>query len=1214
MSNRKISGIMSFVLVVSMLLGTFAALPVGAAESTECESHTFDYTTDFVAETSEDGISYKCQKCGKIIRSAKLGEGGIVVHNGSITLNAKSTDLIEGEDFYNKVLKPKDGGNIWMTFKVTPTDLSGFTNAEGGSTLLKFQIGNTHRIHLRGYKVDDNTVRFTSQNSAGKTVELSGEPILKTGVTYEFVIESDPETGKYYVYVDGQFLGGSGFKIDYGASEQYKLLFGGSGNFELTDFKIFNPTAVSESGDVSQDGMPKESEFTVKCRKCGEIVYTVPGLDVHSEAESKITTYENGSFKLAPGPDTTLRPIYYFPKAIAGQTELYQIEFTLTFTMAGSSSSAVSGAYNNGNGRNLLRYDGTNNSVLRQHPVEDGNGGWSTETVEIRSHGGTSVPLILMNVGESAKFTLCVNPAQNSVDIYVNGEYKTTREGDDPVPVAAECMRFGDSASPMRFTVSNMSIITPDKSRATEGKWNDGIVKEISPTITAYEHIYKCSCGETVFNKVFKTTDIQPIISAEGGYEMSKNGLDAILGIYKNDFRKIMASEDTYVSAGTKQNDNFSSDDILLLKSMPEGKEPDRYYRGILLKFNISELNGIDVTSATLELTCTAMEDTTIPTTVHVYSCNPADWDEETVTYNTRPEQEELEGTVIVTSKGKVKLNILDFLKICLKYGDSEIAFYLEGDPDSSKALNFATSTEENGPKLIVSDGKTAFSTELAYTGENPWEVAMEAYSTWTRRWEEIKARGDSDTYKMEFDQDEFSITVGSAATDRTDGHNTKYTDRATRNISTLKGYTASTEEKAKLDAYGGYMDELLKQEATGYFYTKKIDGRWWTIDPLGYPFFRTAANNVRIGSAAQTNRKADVLAKYGSATAWAEAITEKMKSLGFNSAGGWSAIEEHTKLDEPLSQTAIMYVLKTYAGETKVDVTTGGNTSLLNDVMPVFDPAFVPSAENRVKSVVSDYATNSYVYGWMSDNELPRPLQMLDNYLSLDISDSRFVYSYATAWTFMYMKTGKPDVSLADVTDELRKEFRAMVYDKYFEVVCGALERYAPYQMYMGCRFFAGSLDDESIIRVAGYWCDVITYNYYNNWTPNANLLANQIKWAGKPVIITEWYVRGMDTWEADNRVNNLSGAGWNVRTQEDRGKFYQNFALGLIESKNCVGFDWFYMQDISPDDKQVSDNGGNKGIFDGYGNEYTDFTKYISELNNQKYNLIYFFEDRNG
>ena len=937
MSNIKTGRIMSFILVFSMLLGILAVLPVGAAEETECENHIFDYTTDFTVETNESGVGYKCKKCGKTIRSAELVKGGIVAHNGNITLNAKSIDLIEGEDFYNKVLKPKDGGNIWMTFKVTPTDLSGFSSSEGGSTLLKFQIGNTHRIYLRGYKVDDNTVRFTSQNSAGKTVELSGEPVLKSGVTYEFVIESDPETGKYYVYVDGQYLGGSGFKIDYGSSEQYKLLFGGSGNFELTDFKIFN-SIVYESGDTSKDSTSKESEFVVKCRKCGATVYTAPGLDVHSEAESKITTYENGSFKLAPGPDTTLRPIYYFPKAIAGQTGLYQIEFTMTFTMAGSSSSVIGGAYNNGNGRNLLRYDGSNNSILRQHPIADETGGWSTEQMEIRSHGRTSVPLVLMNVGDSAKFTLCVNPAQNSVDIYVNGEYKTTREGDDPVPIAAECMRFGDSASPMRFTVSNLSIISLDKLRAGEGKWADGVVKEILPTITAYEHIYKCSCGEIVFNKIFKTTDVQPFMSAEGGYEMSKNGLDAILGVYKNDLRKIMASEDTYVSAGIRQNDNFSTDNILLLKSMPEGREPDKYYRGILLKFDISELKNVDVTSATLELTCTSMEDTTIPTTVHIYSCNPSDWDEATVTYNTRPEQDALEGTVIVTTKGQVKVNILDYLKFCLKYGDSEIAFYLEGDPNSSRALNFATSEAENGPKLIVSDGKTAFSTELAYTGENPWEVAMEAYSTWTRRWNEIKARGDSDTYKMEFDQEEFSITVGSASTDKTDGHNTKYTDRATRNISTLKGYTASTEEMAKLDAYGGYMDESLRQEATGYFYTKKIDGRWWAIDPLGYPFFRTAANNVRIGSAAQTNRKADVLAKYGSATAWAEAITDKMKSLGFNSAGGWSAIEEHTKLDEPLSQTAIMYVLKTYAGETKVDVTTGGNTSFLNDVMPVFD------------------------------------------------------------------------------------------------------------------------------------------------------------------------------------------------------------------------------------------------------------------------------------
>ena len=213
-----------------------------------------------------------------------------------------------------------------------------------------------------------------------------------------------------------------------------------------------------------------------------------------------------------------------------------------------------------------------------------------------------------------------------------------------------------------------------------------------------------------------------------------------------------------------------------------------------------------------------------------------------------------------------------------------------------------------------------------------------------------------------------------------------------------------------------------------------------------------------------------------------------------------------------------------------------------------------------------------------------------------------------------MYMKTGKNDVSVADVTDELRREYRAMVYDRYFEVVNKMLDRYAPYHQYMGCRFLAGCYRDEYVMRVAGYWCDVITFNYYGAWDADFELVANQVRWAGKPFVVTEWYAKGMDIWEKDNRMTNESGAGWTVKDQNARGQYYQNYALSLLECKGCVGFDWFLYWDNDPDNlaADLSNRNSNKGIIDNDGNEYTDLTKYMDELNNQKYNLIDFFDAR--
>ena len=163
------------------------------------------------------------------------------------------------------------------------------------------------------------------------------------------------------------------------------------------------------------------------------------------------------------------------------------------------------------------------------------------------------------------------------------------------------------------------------------------------------------------------------------------------------------------------------------------------------------------------------------------------------------------------------------------------------------------------------------------------------------------------------------------------------------------------------------------------------------------------------------------------------------------------------------------------------------------------------------------------------------------------------------------------------------------MVYDRYYKVVTEWLDEFDPNHLYMGSRLVEGAYQDEYIIRVAGKYCDVITFNYYGVWEGDAELLANIEKWSGKPFVITEWYTKGMDACYCldengnycldDNGdkistgfgLTNEAGAGWIVKTQDDRGKFYENYALQLLECKGGVGFDWFKYLDHDPSDSSA-------------------------------------------
>ena len=693
-----------------------------------------------------------------------------------------------------------------------------------------------------------------------------------------------------------------------------------------------------------------------------------------------------------------------------------------------------------------------------------------------------------------------------------------------------------------------------------------------------------------------------------GEPEISQNGLDAILGQHDVSASSITAIEDAYTEAGDSSDTNFGKSDILSFKGSYE--KPSSYYRVVLLKFDIENIPVNHEGNINLALYCNYREAN--KPVVNVYSCDPYAWEENSVTYNTIPKREELISTVSVSRTGMVYVDVTDYIKECRKNGDKLVSFYLEGDQVINRNLKFnSKESGSNPPALEYSNSNLNFSTYLKYKTHNPWEVAMKDVTEWLARWEEIKSRGDYDTVTIKKDPAEYSLSVDVAKAADTDGYNTKYTAKPTRNLSTLKGYKASTAEVAKYDEYGGLMDESMKQEATGFFYVKKIGDRWWNIDPLGYPMFRVSMVSVALGSSPLQEER--LLAKYGSKDKWAQATTDRLRELGFNSYGAWCTISTFIDNNMPLNQTQNLSVASNYASKIDTNISDSGSTKIVGNVIPAFDPDFATYAERRIESIVKKYKDSPYIYGWMSDNELPQNVNALDNALEFDTTDPRFIYSYATAWTFMYLKTGKADVSTADITEELRKEFHAMMYDKYFSVVAPLIKKYDPNHMYIGSRFHSNGIKYEYLWRVAGYWCDAITYNYYSAWEADFELVANQVKWAGKPFVVTEWYAKGMDVWEKDNRMTNASGAGWTVRTQDDRGKFYQNFALSLLECKGCVGFDWFKYIDNDPDEEGAKyEENSNKGIVDNYGEEYTVLTDYMKELNHQKYNLIEFFDAR--
>lgn len=95
------------------------------------------------------------------------------------------------------------------------------------------------------------------------------------------------------------------------------------------------------------------------------------------------------------------------------------------------------------------------------------------------------------------------------------------------------------------------------------------------------------------------------------------------------------------------------------------------------------------------------------------------------------------------------------------------------------------------------------------------------------------------------------------------------------------------------------------------------------------------------------------------------------------------------------------------------------------------------------------------------------------------------------------------------------------------------------------------------------------------------------------------------MQTYKGIKYVN-VEGGGWLVRTQKNRGEFYQNFCLRLLEARNCVGWVHFEYNDGYDSDGKAS----NKGIVSIEYEPYKSFLLPMRQLNLAVYSLIDYYD----
>ena len=668
----------------------------------------------------------------------------------------------------------------------------------------------------------------------------------------------------------------------------------------------------------------------------------------------------------------------------------------------------------------------------------------------------------------------------------------------------------------------------------------------------------------------------------------------------------ILATEGAYVRGGTYADKPQKLADGIYV-DIKYSSDPEMYREG-LLKFDISNLVDGNIPYTIFSGDYVNMD---ADRTFDVYKVN-ADWHADTVTFNTRPEGSLIAENISFNGAHKM-LELSSVIEDALANGERVFSIRIVPHPHTGAGQTRIQMEGENNPFIMILDEKPSknyFETLDSDKEKNAeiWAWAQKMFDEWYLRYRSLPPVNEN-AKTIVVDENQYTKTNYAAQHSTLyDSCKKLYRSRTLEAINDLDGYTDDEIKFAKLDKYGGLMVESLKQDATGFFRTEKINGRWWIIDPLGYPYISIGLSHINYSLNGSALQRENALKKYGSFENWAAETTNQVRDeLNFNNS--FSPRSEIMEIEDGLPYMAHFSVMSAFGASKGVRGKCNGSTVFVsNNTMPVFDPDFEEYAFALAKEKAND-VNNSKIIGYTTDNELPMELEILDHSLTVNHLKSINHYTYACAWKWLANMTGKENPSYADVTDELRDLFRGFVYDRYFNVVSRAFRAADPNHMNMGCRFLTKSIDSEWVYRFAAQYLDCMTINWYFAWEPETHGLYGIEKNGDLPFMVTEFYSKA-----GDSGLKNTAGAGFYVATQSDRADFYENFTLKLLESNNCIGWQLFHYMDNDPNSgtSDASSVNSNKGIYNNDYELYTKFTDRIAIYNKNVYKLVNYFQNK--
>ena len=392
-----------------------------------------------------------------------------------------------------------------------------------------------------------------------------------------------------------------------------------------------------------------------------------------------------------------------------------------------------------------------------------------------------------------------------------------------------------------------------------------------------------------------------------------------------------------------------------------------------------------------------------------------------------------------------------------------------------------------------------------------------------------------------------------------------------------------------------------VRDEATGFFrVVKKPDGRWWAIDPLGRGLVLLGVDHVsyhghwceKLGYAPYGRKNKE---KYADQAEWEQETLGRLKQWGFNMLGAGCS---HGLKHRGLIHTEFLNIgshLATLDDEYEI---TPNERRPCSAFPNVFHPEFEAYCQYVARTRCLPHRDDPWLFGYFIDNELAwwgrgaQDTGLFDATMKkgrehtakralVALMSARFGGKIADFNAAFGTQAKNFDELLGfeqlphptDAARAAKLAFLVHTAERYFSLTARAIRAVDPNHLVLGARFAGTGGAHPEVWKVAGKFCDVVTFNVYpmadidegrvytylgRGGEPVSEHFQKFYDYVRRPMLITEWSFPALDA-----GVPSVHGAGQRFRTQAERTRATSLFARTMLSLPFLLGYDYFMWVD---------------------------------------------------